>query len=103
MSPTSQVADSDGQLAEWMTESFTAKNSVIWLCFRRIDFTVGKLTSRRVDLFLRRRRGTLATGALKTQVLENASTEKASTKQRISQGWKTQVRKMQVQCKPSVR
>jgi len=28
-------------------------------------------------------------GALKTQVLENASTEKASTKQRISQGWKT--------------
>jgi len=35
-------------------------------------------------------------GALKTQVLENASTEKASTKQRISQGWKTQVRKMQV-------
>jgi len=41
--------------------------------------------------------------ALKTQVLENAS-----TKQRISQGWKThvrktQVRKMQVQCKPSVR
>ena len=56
-------------------------------------------------------------GALKTQVLENASTEKASTKQRISQGWKThtenvstdlqgwktQVRKMQVQCKPSVR
>jgi len=32
-------------------------------------------------------------GALKTQVLENASTEKASTKQRISQGWKTQVRK----------
>ena len=43
------------------------------------------------------------TGALKTQVLENASTEKASTKQHISQGWKTQVRKMQVQCKPSVR
>jgi len=58
-------------------------------------------------------------GALKTQVLENASTEKASTKQRISQGWKThvrktqvriyrdgkrtQVRKMQVQCKPPVR
>jgi len=45
-------------------------------------------------------------GALKTQVLENASTEKASTKQRNSQGWKThvrktQVRKMQVQCKPS--
>ena len=45
---------------------------------------------------------------------ENASTgkrkytEKASTKQRISQGWKThvglqktQVRKMQVQCKPN--
>jgi len=27
-------------------------------------------------------------GALKTQVLENASTEKASKKQRISQGWK---------------
>jgi len=42
-------------------------------------------------------------GALKTQVLENASTEKASTKQRISQGWKTHIRKMQVQCKPSVR
>jgi len=42
-------------------------------------------------------------GALKTQVLENASTEKANTKQHISQGWKTQVRKMQVQCKPSVR
>ena len=44
-------------------------------------------------------------GALKTQVglLENASMEKASMKQRISQGWKTQVRKMQVQCKPSVR
>jgi len=37
-------------------------------------------------------------GALKTQVLEIASTEKASTKQHISQGWKTQVRKMQVQC-----
>ena len=35
-------------------------------------------------------------GALKTQVLENASTEKASTKQRISQGWKTHVRKTQV-------
>ena len=34
--------------------------------------------------------------ALKTQVLENASTEKASTKQRISQGWKTHVRKTQV-------
>jgi len=33
------------------------------------------------------------TGALKTQVLE-----KASMKQRISQGWKTHVRKMQVQC-----
>jgi len=32
-------------------------------------------------------------GALKTQVLENASTEMASTKQRISQGWKTHVRK----------
>jgi len=32
-------------------------------------------------------------GALKMQVLEIASTEKASTKQRISQGWKTQVRK----------
>ena len=32
-------------------------------------------------------------GALKTQVPENASTEKASTKQRISQGWKTHVRK----------
>ena len=32
-------------------------------------------------------------GALKTKVLENASTEKASTKQRISQGWKTHVRK----------
>ena len=31
--------------------------------------------------------------ALKTQVLENAITEKASTKQRISQGWKTHVRK----------
>ena len=30
-------------------------------------------------------------GALKTQVLENASTGKASTKQRISQGWKTHV------------
>jgi len=30
-------------------------------------------------------------GALKTQVLENAS-----TKQRISQGWKTHVRKTQV-------
>ena len=42
-------------------------------------------------------------GALKTQVLENGSTEKASTKQRISQGWKTQAQKMQVQCKPSVR
>ena len=27
---------------------------------------------------------------------ENASTEKASTKQRISQGWKTHVRKTQV-------
>jgi len=40
---------------------------------------------------------------LKTQVLENASTEKASTKQRISQGWKTHVRKMQVRCKLSVR
>ena len=42
-------------------------------------------------------------GALKAQVLENASTQKASTKQRISQWWKThvrktQVRKMQVQC-----
>ena len=36
-------------------------------------------------------------GALKTQVLENAITEKASTKQRISQGWKTHVRKTQVQ------
>jgi len=35
-------------------------------------------------------------GALKTQVLENASTEKASTKQRISQGWKTHVWKTQV-------
>ena len=35
-------------------------------------------------------------GALKTQVLENASTEKASTKQCISQGWKTHVRKMRV-------
>jgi len=35
-------------------------------------------------------------GALKTQVLENASTEKASTKQRISQAWKTHVRKTQV-------
>jgi len=35
-------------------------------------------------------------GALKTQVLENASTEKASTKQRISQGLKTHVRKTQV-------
>ena len=35
-------------------------------------------------------------GALKRQVLENASTEKASTKQRISQGWKTRVRKTQV-------
>jgi len=37
-------------------------------------------------------------GALKTQVglLENASMEKASTKERISQGWKTHVRKMQV-------
>ena len=31
-------------------------------------------------------------GALKTQVLENASMEKASTKQRISQVRKTQVR-----------
>jgi len=43
-----------------------------------------------------------------SSLLENASMEKASTKQRISQGWKThvpktQVRKMQVQCKPSVR
>ena len=36
-------------------------------------------------------------GALKTQVLENASTEKASTKQRILQGWKTNVWKTQVQ------
>jgi len=36
-------------------------------------------------------------GALKTQVLENAITEKTSTKQRISQGWKTHVRKTQVQ------
>jgi len=34
-------------------------------------------------------------GALKTQVLENASTN--------LQRWKTHVRKMQVQCKPSVR
>jgi len=45
-------------------------------------------------------------GALKTQVGPTGKrkyTEKASTKQRISQGWKTQVRKMQVQCKPSVR
>ena len=45
----------------------------------------------------------IPTGALKTQVLENANTEKASAKQCISQGWKThvqkmQVRKMQVQC-----
>jgi len=38
----------------------------------------------------------LPLGALKTQVLENASTEKASTKQHISQGWKTHVRKTQV-------
>ena len=38
----------------------------------------------------------LITGALKTQVLENASMEKASTKQRISQGRKTHVRKTQV-------
>jgi len=94
MSPTSQVADSDGQLAEWMTESFTAKNSVIWLCFRRIDFTVGKLTSRRVDLFLRRRRGTLATGALKTQVLENASTENASTKNASTMQTFSQIKKV---------
>ena len=35
-------------------------------------------------------------GALKTQVLENASMENASTKQRISQGWKTDVRITQV-------
>jgi len=35
-------------------------------------------------------------GALKTQVLENASMEKASTKERISQGWKTHVRKTRV-------
>ena len=57
--------------------------------------------------------------ALKTQVLENASTEKASTVRNSAfredgnactenastnlQGWKTQIRKMQVQCKPSVR
>jgi len=45
----------------------------------------------------------IQTGALKTQVLENASTEKASMKQRISQGWKTHARKTQVQSKPSVR
>ena len=32
--------------------------------------------------------------------MENACTENAST---TLQGWKTQVRKMQVQCKPSVR
>jgi len=43
-------------------------------------------------------------GALKTQVMENASTEKASTKQRISQGWKTHVRKTQVRiCKDGKR
>ena len=45
----------------------------------------------------------VAEAALKTQVLENASMEKVSIKQRISQGWKTHVRKMQVQCKPSDR
>jgi len=38
----------------------------------------------------------VATGALKSQVLENASTKNASTKQDILQGWKMQVLKTQV-------